>query len=276
MRPEIPRSATQAMRCVVVVFDRKITGDYCTGFVAVANTSATLVVAPSSFVSGRKHLGVCFFDGIQSRARAAVSAKGGFCLLTTKVHTSCEEVNWMESNSSLLTPSSTFILPPQSPTNSYYQPSFIVVESLRSYLLENYRKLAVHSENYFLVSCEAGKTDLIGAPVFTTDNGSTKSIALGVVLTDCRTESEIRVAITATHFKEILKSLVGPAPPSPPRRKRSKNIEEEVEKDPPTPPSPPRRKRSKNIEEEVEKDPPTPSSLPRRKRRKRPSKKRTE
>lgn len=232
MKPGTPRRATQAMKSVVIVFDREIDGDYCCGFVGVANTSAgsspsaTLVVAPSSFVRGRKHVGVCFFDGIQSRAQA-VSKKGDFCLLTTKLHTRCEEVSWMESTSPLLTPSPTFILPPVSNTNTNYQPTFTSVESMESYLLEDYTRLADHSKNYFLVSCNYdGETynkaiELIGAPVFTM--GSTKSIAMGVVLQDCCPGSEMRVAITATHFQEILKALVGPAPPpSPPRRKRKR------------------------------------------------------
>lgn len=81
MKPGTPRRAAQAMKSVVVVFDRKINGDYCSGLVAMANTSAgsspstTLVVAPSSFVGGRKHVGVSFFDGIQSRAQV-VSEQG--------------------------------------------------------------------------------------------------------------------------------------------------------------------------------------------------------
>lgn len=85
-----------------------------------------------------------------------------------------------------------------------------MVESIQSYLVENYRRLAADSENYFLVSCKDGKMDseaieLTGAHVFSIGNGSTKNIAMGVILRDCRLGSEIsRVAITAAHFKEML------------------------------------------------------------------------
>lgn len=215
MKSEIPRSATQAMRSVVVVFDKDITGAYCTGFVAAANTgtspAATLVVAPRGFVSGRSHVRVCFFDGVRSRARE-VAKNEEFSLLTTKLHTSCEKVNWVESGSSLVTPSPSFVLAAGSPSHIYYQPSFTMVESIQSYLLKNYTRLAAQSENYFLVSCEEA-IELSTAPVFTTGSGSTKSIAMGVVLTDCRSGSEIKVAVTAAHFKQMLEALVGPAPP---------------------------------------------------------------
>lgn len=125
---------------------------------------------------------VCFFDG--------EAEEEGFCLLSTTHHSRCEAVTWMtDGTPSLLPPCSTFMLPPVSPTGTYYQTTYANVESTEAYL-EDYNRLMVDSGNYFLVSCDyfektsSGLCRLTGGPVFTMDNGKTKETGetMGILL----------------------------------------------------------------------------------------------
>ncbi|TVU43764.1 hypothetical protein EJB05_10256, partial [Eragrostis curvula] len=249
MDPRVPRRATKAMRSMVVVSGRSVDDDTKPG----TSPSATLVVAPLDFVEGRR-VKVCFFDGQTSRAKK-VAEDGGFCLLTTKHHTGCEEVSWMELTSPLLTPSPTFLWPPASPGDMSYLTSFTIVESLDSYLMKDYTELKEESKNCFLVSCDyVGQTlnqknRLTGAPVFALDNGTPHNCAMGVILRDIGPRSGMRLAISSTRFREIVQKLRMMKPMKHTQQNTEAKVEKkskkEVKKDPPAPPSPPRKKRKR-------------------------------
>lgn len=225
MNTRTPRAATRAMMSVVVVTDRRLGGDFCSGFVAVksrtkAGTSPkTLVVAPSRFVRGKKYLSVCFFDGVQSQA-SVVAEEESFSLLVTAAHSGYEAVRFLEeSKPSPFLPRRTFVLPPISPTKTYYQPTYATLESLESFLED--RSCLVDSRNYFLIACDycdrthSGSSRLAASPVFIIDNGTTEhsGLAMGLVLQVTHVGNDrMKVAATSTYFKKVLKKLDPPPP----------------------------------------------------------------
>lgn len=241
---------------MVIVSSRKFSdddNDNCGGLVVVANTrtspSATLIVAPTSFVDEREegerrrpHLKVTFFDGQSSRAQV-VAVNMTFALLTTKFHSGCEEVVWMESNSSFLTPP-TFLWLPVSSDRMAYVRSFTIVESLESYNRDHCRVQQKDSEHFFLISCkfDGESKRLLGAPVFAMGSSSPNTCAMGVVVEDIARGSEMRLALSSTYIRGIVKYLIEMR-----RKKTFLAEEEEVAGDPPAPPSPPRRKRRRVV-----------------------------
>lgn len=226
MKTGTPRTATQASKSVVIVTDGKQGGDYCSGFVTskvriIAGISSTLVVAPSAFVRGNvAQLSISFFDGVQSPA-SVVAREESFCLLRTVAHPRCESIRWLKDDlaPSCFTPGRTFMWPPMSCNDIYYQPTFTTLESLESY--ETYYEDSVAgSKSYFMIACDynqntcTGLTRLAGAPVFTLESGKSKDSGsvMGVVLQNCRPGElcGINVVVTSGHFIELMKKLDPP------------------------------------------------------------------
>ncbi|KAF8700722.1 hypothetical protein HU200_034075 [Digitaria exilis] len=220
MKTEGPRAATQAMRCIVVVSDNEFDEDYCSGFVAVKIRVAAESTQRTEDMERYQRLVVSFFDGVQSHASVEAEEEG-FCLLSTPYHSSCEAITWMTDDTrSRLPPCSTFMLAPVSSINTHYLPTYTNVESTEAYL-EDYNRVMVDSDNYFLVSCDffektlSGLCRLVGGPLFIMHNEKRKETgeAMGIVLQNCQPGSEIRIAIGSTHFKKIMNKLDPAAPP---------------------------------------------------------------
>ncbi|KAJ1257920.1 hypothetical protein BS78_10G033600 [Paspalum vaginatum] len=137
--------------------------------------------------------------------------KSHFCFLRTALHSSCEVIDLFESEHGPDT-RSTFMFVPQSRTITRKMSTFVTVESLESYLIDE-TVLAANSANYFMVSCsyfektEDGINRLTAAPVFTM-TGRT----VGIVLQDCRHRrsdpgAEMKVALKATHLRALMMLL---------------------------------------------------------------------
>lgn len=276
MRIDAARVYSRAQKSVVIVADeRNATTDYCSGFVAFKSVPeqhtgvrATFVIASSEFVTGREaHISVCFFDRVKLRATVAFE-ESRFCVLrTTTVHMGCEEINFVE-DASCLTPSCAFMVAPSSQSVNHREDSYIVVESLESYLVDHEVLLAA-SKDYFVLACQydektwsvlgrmqfeeesaedeskdelklktsklekTGLDRLTCSPVF---NMSGK--ALGVIVADCRTlkGDKIKVAMKAIAFKKMMG--FSKSPPAP----RMK-VSAQSRKDVPSPATGVKRKR---------------------------------